>query len=61
MVTKTLWTPRRIVDRSAVMDGDVKVNVAEEMEPSQPHGEGENTTFQPEKTDIEVRADQIYS
>ena len=53
MVTKTLWTP----DRSAVMDGDVTVNVAEETEPSQPHGEGENTTFQPEKTDIEVRAD----
>lgn len=53
MVTKTLWTP----DRSAVMDADVTVNVAEETEPSQPHGEGENTTFQPEKTDIEVRAD----
>ena len=44
-----------------MMDADVTVNVAEETEPSQPDGEGENTTFQPEKTDIEVRADQIYS
>ena len=40
------------------MDADVTVtvNVTEETERSQPHGEGENTTFQPERTDIEVRA-----
>lgn len=44
-----------------MMDADVTVNVAEETEPSQPDGEEENTTFQPEKTDIEVRADQTYS
>ena len=37
------------------MDADVTVtvDVAEETERSQQHGEGENTTFQP---DIEVRA-----